>query len=711
FGVPDGVDTVIGRVTGGEASRLDGRVSFVDPAFAAPRAADFWFFNPAGVLIGPDAEFRTSGALRFSGGDGMIFADGARLTANLADGLTLTSAAPAAFGFFDADPGPVIVRGAALPAQGAGIALAGGEVVIDRGVLFSETGGDLVLVAGGRGDAADVRAAPTAAPGAGVVRLIGAEPGTLRVDGPLASTAGGAIVIAGGTVELTGPGDARTEALAGPGGDVIVRAGELTLSDGAAIGTLTAGVDRAGDVDVIAGRGALLRGAAILSQTLGEGDAGDVSVSGFSSLFLSRDGTLAETVIESEVSRGATGNAGLVAVSGDELRLEDGGRIFSATVGAGDAGEVQVDVGRLTVRSGGQIGVGALDAPDLPGRTTGAGGSLFLTAREEMTFAGLLPETVNKPGIEPEPSGVFSASEDLGSGPGGNLTISAPLIVMTDEAEIGAETFFDAPAGDIVVTGGSLFIDGGAELSTSSRRAGRAGTLEVTMTEGVFVGRDGGIASRAPGVGGEAGGVFLTAGELRVGERGRITTESGSADGGRISVFSDRLTVIDGGVLTTSVGGADGDGGAIGVEGGPLILAGGALLASTAVLGDGGEVVIGSSFSLIETGSRIDVSSLAGADGVVSFLGVVGDQTTETEAPPAEFFNRFALIDDFCVAAVTGGSALRLEGPRQPAGGGARAPALFGGAVPFPGGEATAAALALPEEIAVNPVSHCLHPS
>ncbi|MEM8754621.1 MAG: filamentous hemagglutinin N-terminal domain-containing protein, partial [Pseudomonadota bacterium] len=85
FGVPDGVDTVIGRVTGGEASRLDGRVSFVDPAFAAPRAADFWFFNPAGVLIGPDAEFRTSGALRFSGGDGMIFADGARLTANLAD--------------------------------------------------------------------------------------------------------------------------------------------------------------------------------------------------------------------------------------------------------------------------------------------------------------------------------------------------------------------------------------------------------------------------------------------------------------------------------------------------------------------------------------------------------------------------------------------------------------------------------------------------
>ena len=56
FGVPGDVDAVIGRVTGGEVSAINGAISFVAPGTTNPVAADFWFFNPNGVAIGAGAE-------------------------------------------------------------------------------------------------------------------------------------------------------------------------------------------------------------------------------------------------------------------------------------------------------------------------------------------------------------------------------------------------------------------------------------------------------------------------------------------------------------------------------------------------------------------------------------------------------------------------------------------------------------------------------
>lgn len=737
FGVPGGVDTVIGRVTGGEASRLDGRVAFLDADFAVPAAADFWFFNPAGVLVGPNAQFPTGGALRFSGGDALIFADGATVSADLAEGLTLTAAAPEAFGFLGADPGPVTIRGAALPSEGAGIALSGGEVVIEEGVLFSEigSGGDLVLVAGGRGDVAPVTAAGVAAaearPTEGAIRLIGAEPGALRRDGPLRSGDGGDIVLSAGVVEAAG-GVVLTETLFGAGGDLNITADRLVLADGAAFGTFTSNDFDAGAIRVVARDASLLRGAAIRSQTGGAGDAGSITVRDFETLRISRDGSSAATLIESavgfdrsaaddEAPRGATGNAGLVRVLGGDLRLEDGGQIFSTTLGAGNAGAIRVRVDTLAALGGGQIGSGGVDADDRPGGTTGAGGDLLLVGRESLFFSGVQSDTATAP--EPDPSGVFSGSEGRNSGDGGDLTIRAPLIVLTNEAEIGAETFFDASAGAVSLSGGVLRVEDGAELTTSSRRGGVAGALSVTMTEGVFVSGgvagDALIASEALGAGGAAGSIAVAAPEIRVLDGGRITTASASSDGGSIALEARDLTLVDAGEVTTSVADDAGDGGAIRVEGGPLVLRDEARLASTAVFGDGGEVVIGAGFSLIEPGSAIDVSSVAGEAGVVRFLGVVGDQSSESQAPPAEFFNRFALIDDFCVAAVTGGSALRLEGPRAAPAGGARAPALFGDAIPYPqagaaAGEARGAPirpLALAADLAQDFTLRCGDPS
>ncbi|MEM7524146.1 MAG: filamentous hemagglutinin N-terminal domain-containing protein [Pseudomonadota bacterium] len=698
FGVPSGVSNVIGRVTGPNATTIDGRISFTDDALSGlPVNADFWFFNPNGVMIGAGAELRTGGALYLSAGDGLNFADGSRLSADLGEKLTITSAAPEAFGFFESEPGPLIIRGASIPAQGDGIALSGGVIEIDQSFLFAGPNENLVLIAGAQGDLAPVSAdAATPPPTGGTISLTGGGEGLLTADGGIISLSAGTINVSDGAV--------LSQALSGTGSDLRVRADQLTLSDDGVIGTITLGAFDAGDIIVTARDIQLLRGGAIRSQTSAAGNAGEIRVSGFETLRISRDGSGKETVIESEVSAPppqenaddvvipASGDAGLVSITGGDLIMEDGGRIFSSTLGDGDAGSSIIRVSTLSAFDGAQIGTGALDAPDATVPTTGAGGDLDVEASERMLFSGVLSETANFP--EPEPSGLFSGTEGAETGRGGDVKASAPLIILTNEAEIGSETFAASRAGRVDLSGGDLIVEDGAEVTTTSRAGGRAGTVRIEMTGDVTIRDRGDVASRAGGVDGRAGRVVIFGRDVMVEDSATVATNSLSSDGGAVRITGRRTTVINGAEVTTSVGDDDGDGGAIRVFGGPLALLNEARLASSAEQGDGGVVEISAVTSFIEPTSEIDVSSALGSAGEIRFLGAINDSTAETEAPDAEFFNRFALIDDFCVAAVTGGSALRLRPPAAAPFDAGATPALFGGAIPYPASGVASSGLA-----------------
>ncbi|MEM7544654.1 MAG: filamentous hemagglutinin N-terminal domain-containing protein [Pseudomonadota bacterium] len=738
FGVPGGVDRVIGRVTGTGPSRIDGIVSFRDSSnLLIPVNADFFFFNPNGILIGPEAQFRTGGALYFSGGDGLRFSDGGTIFADPDARLTLTSAAPEAFGFFNRDPGPVTFTPPPpteedpspsrepLPLQGSGIHISGGTITIDNGTLEADDIGGLnagaaesiVLVTGVQGDLAPIRGDDVTGPATGgTVRLLGAGDGKRNLD----STAGGGIVVKGGTVSIEG-GAIRAEALTAKGGSIRIIANDLSLTDRGAIGTLASGTNDAGAIDVTARNISILGGSGIRSQTIGAGDAGPIDVNGFDRLLISRDGTGLPTLIASDVLNNetvvgdrtvltiATGNADAVTITGGALVLEDGGRIFSTTLGAGDAGSVSLRLTSLDATGGAQVGSGVVDDDGQPGTATGNGGDLELIATERISFSGILPETANDP--EPEPSGLFSSTEGTASGSGGDLFASAPLILLDNEAEIGAETFGNAPAGNVTLEGDTLIARNGAEITTTSRTGGIAGEVNITLTGSLLVDQGAELASRALGDGGVAGRIVVNAGDIRIANGAEVTTASNSSDGGAITLTSTGRTVIDSASVTTSVGSSDGNGGTISVDGDSLILLNESTIASTALLGSGGEVVVGSAFSFIEPTSAIDVSSAFGTDGIVRILGTIGDQTSESETPPAAFFNRFALIDDFCVAAVTGGSALRLVGPQGRPFDAATTPALFGTAIPYPETAGTAGQAASPLVLAKSVISSCQDPS
>ena len=345
--------------------------------------------------------------------------------------------------------------------------------------------------------------------------------------------------------------------------------------------------------------------------------------------------------------------------------------------------------------------------PPFDARATGRGGSVTVRASESMSFSGKRrPRPTDPAGLEQESSGILTATEGGIAGRGGDIFASAPLIILTNKAEIGAETFSDADAGDLTLEGGMLIVSGGSEISTTSRLDGKAGNVTLRFSDSINLPSGGSIASSALADGGTAGTVLIRTGRLDVGAGSQIATESAGAEvvtdpqanrGGDIIVDVTRFAFIsDNGRVTTSVANDLGDGGSIDFRGGPLALADSGLLESTADEGAGGAVTISSAITFIELpDAQIDVSSNLGEDGVIQVLGAVGDQTAETEAPPAEFFNRFALIDDFCVAAVTGGSALRLIAPEAPPLSADIAPALFGGAIPYPAASGQSEALTL----------------
>ncbi len=108
---PNSVSNVIGRVTGGLPSKIDGAIK-TDPATL--NGANLYLINPFGMVFGPHATVNVSGSFHASTADYIRTSNGAKFQATNPSGSTLSAAAPAAFGFLNAAPPAITVNGSRL---------------------------------------------------------------------------------------------------------------------------------------------------------------------------------------------------------------------------------------------------------------------------------------------------------------------------------------------------------------------------------------------------------------------------------------------------------------------------------------------------------------------------------------------------------------------------------------------------------------------
>jgi filamentous hemagglutinin family protein len=507
----DDIAHVISRVTGGQASIIDGLL------FSEIANADFFFFNPAGVAIGPNAWVDVPAAFHVSTADELRLADGSLFSAAHPEQSTLGMAPPEAFGYLGAQSASLVVNGSSLQFRpGSRITLSGGDLTVQSAQIASEAG-SLALIGQGtaagaatiEGDAVDAR-------------------GGLRVTDSafdLQGDGGGRMVVRAGIGEfanseflLTNLGDKDA------GRALQVTAQELNLRQGSYWDASTrSGSGRAGSIRLdTTDRLILQDGSWIGNGSWSNGHAGDIDIFGNDFLM-----TGDRTGIGSGAEYGSTGRGGSVRVDMDGLiEILDGARVLNGTNAMGDAGDVTLHAGRLH-----------LDRR----------GSASLT-------------------------GILSRSEAGAEGDAGDVTVVVDgLLEVVGGASISSSTFSTGDAGNLDIRAGSAWLNrDGAESFTgfasqaNAGSRGNGGSVKVSVANAMHI-LNGATVNSSTYSAGNAGDVTVTADLLTLDAQhydlwltGVIsrahTTSTGQA--GNIAIQARHLQVRNGALITVGQYGA-----------------------------------------------------------------------------------------------------------------------------------------------------------
>ena len=467
--------------------------------------------------------------------------------------------------------------------------------------------------------------------------------------GGVSLTAGSLSINGGASIYDTGISSDTEGSPSANAGRVTVTTGSLSINGGtstALVGIFTDAGDfsgtggAAGTVSVtVAGAATLSNGGSISSDTFTSGNAGDVSLTA-GSLSINGGASPDFTGISSDTNGSSTANAGRVTVTVTTGSLSINGGTSPGLVGissqsgdinstGGSAGTVSVTVaGAVTLVSGGEILSDTY--------TSGNAGDVILTAGS-LSINGVASQDF---------TGISSTADSGSSGNAGRISVATTgATTISGSGEIESDTYGPGNAGDVILTAGSLSIDGagstyftGISSDADVGSTGASGVVTVHVSDTAFLVNGGEISSTAySGSGGQPGTITISAGTLVLGTTGLISIEndatvpdptvinptriniqagniamtggqisaasSGNIDASSIDISYGRFLYMDPSTISTSS--QDGNGGPITITGqGPLWLENSNITTSVrgATNGNGGDIRIDVPFVVFDTG-------------------------------------------------------------------------------------------------------------
>jgi len=661
-----GIRNVVSRVTGGEPSIINGTLR------SNIEGANLYFLNPWGVLFGPNASLDVKGSLHVSTADYLRFSDDGRFYSvpGPADQV-LSTASPAAFGFLGGNPASIWTWGASLEAPwGETLSLIGGDIDItgfDTGSFIknsylSAPGGKINLasvaspgevVPSPAGSTPGLHGQPASALGTlgihasvlDVSDYSGAKPsgniliraGRLVLDQGSWLTAdnygestGGGIDVLTGTVELSGGSSVSSAACAsGDAGGITILTSHLSAEKECRIYGDSFGDGRGGDLSILTDTLSLLGGSSISSHALGpRGDGGNILIRSTEETVISGRATITTPSAVSSRTIGA-GNAGRIEIQTPLLNIGEGAEIGADTVllennpygslgGAGRAGDIEIIAGVLNLSAGGRISNSAYG-------TTGEGGNIRIRASDSVTISGS--------DSEGNPSGLFSYSWKRGQGDAGSIFLSAPDLVLSGGATIGADTFGGGCAGNIELDVQRLTLSGGANITSGSLGgSGRGGDIHVAATETLTLsGLFSDISTSTAGAG-DGGNITISTNTLTLQDQGAIYADTiGSGQGGDIGVQVTSLSMSGGSRISSSTFDDSGAGGNVTVQAADEISLTGAVTGIGSVSsgsGKGGDIQLRAAALRLADGAQVTASSTGTGDAGSIDIAVTGSVTT-----------------------------------------------------------------------------------
>jgi len=625
FRVSPAIRNIISRVTGGEISSIDGTLRSTLSGSSVISDANLYLLNPAGVIFGQNAVLDIGGSFHVSTADYLRMGKDERFNA-VADVESLSSAAPEAFGFLDADIASIRIEGRGEITRqdwennssglrvkaGNTLSLIGGNIEIQNGAYYE-----------------DVKTGDIAAP-EGRINMASAEsPGEVILsDGDLDVSSFQKM----GSITLS---DNATVSVSGNrSGDIFIRSGEFFVYNGSSVEADTTGDENGGITDIQADTLSLNSGN-IFSDTKGKGRGGDISI------------RVSESVIASDYSKifadatleGAeTGSAGSVFIEAENISLNESA-VSSETYGKSSGGPLTLRA-RDSIDISGSGQIFARSTGYMTDSAAGAGGTVLIETKKlslsekslistdtykdgrggniKVTGNGELPaESVH---ISSD-SSIYAGTE--GSGEGGTVMLETDSLSFADKGKIDSEslsTEADAgTAGDIRITAENISLGNQSLITANTQGPGTAGSVVIDARWlGLESESEISSASRSEKSGGDAGVITLRVRDsVKLSGNSAITTEAQDAGKGQIVMdIGDRIYLLDG-KITTSVRGGGNDAGDISSNQQFLILNRSDIVAN-AYEGKGGNIRITADQCFVQSSaSLVDASSQLGIDGTV----------------------------------------------------------------------------------------------
>ena len=422
FGGPSTIANVITRVTGGAPSSLDGTLNCTIPN------ADFYFVNPAGVVLGPNARVNVSGAFALSTADYVRLGEAGRFDARQPVNDVLTVAPPSAFGFLPPEggkPGSVQFNGSKLDfAPQQTVTVAAGDIAVSNGAQLSAPGGTFQL---------------SAVASTGELPIVKQDTGAFETLADIKLAGRSRILVSG-------------DAAAGKG-NFVIHAHDLAVSEQSEIGGIMTGTDALGD-SVIDLRETLSvdQGSVVVGVT-GQATGSVLSI-------IANDLEVLNQGIIGSVTLG-TGNASQISIAvREQIEVGNASTIISTTDDHGDAGNISITAPTILVH--GRVSSGSL----IFSNSDGAAGAITIEAKDLLLEGGLL------------------SSETHGAGRAGNITIRAENTILMDDGGIfsGPEQFSSGAlgkGGDISITTATLEMANRSRISSETDGTGDGGNIAI----------------------------------------------------------------------------------------------------------------------------------------------------------------------------------------------------------------------------------------
>ncbi len=656
---------ILSRVTGGTPSNIFGTIQTT--GFPG---AHLFLMNPAGVVFGPTAQLNVEGSFHVTTADYLRMTDGAKFHVDPVQPSVLSVAPVAAFGFTAAKPVAITVQGSTLevPTQ-QGLSIVGGDFTLTGGTLRAFGGRIQIASVASSGEVIPSGAGqPLALDVSSFTRLgsvTESASSNLSVSAPTTtSTIGaGTVLIRANQLTVASSGiNATTAVTNGASVGIDLNVTEKILLTGSTAQTAANGAGRAGDIRIQTDT-LQVDGAGILGRALsGTGDGGAIDVN--ARLVDLRNGFGIQTFTN------AGGRAGNITLRADRLEIRDGANIFSGGLGTGSGGIIDVAVKELfgsatnlaSVQNcaqcntginaqagfgsrGGSVRVHADNIQLFDGAvilsqlfSIGPGANMEVTAKD-ILLSGTVTVTGSSGPVTHFATIGSTLSGTFATGTGGNVTVNAENIELTNNGRIFSSLIFSAPgnAGNTAVNTGTLNIhDRGGVFATSFLGTGNSGDIDITAKEitisGVRNSLDpGGVADftglSASTLSGRGGTLRVTTDDLFVRDKGIIaSTTFGTGNSGNIQIAAKNVSVTDAGQMTAVTGGS-GRGGNIDIIADNVAVTGqalvpGALDAGAAVItsrsqagGDAGSITIVAKQLDVSNGGAINNDALAAGKG------------------------------------------------------------------------------------------------